>query len=1277
MKHLIFYLQFIFIILLTSCSDDKSSILSRKVQKDPGELKILNESSFMGTTIAGTSFEHEIRIRSNGGLSLKNLNVSISTSDPITFKDGMYPGTGGTCGTVLESADTCTIVILYSPINTNSHAATLNFTYDDALGNYGFSYTITADSFPILTFDLGTLYDFGNKFVNSSTDLKIKISNKGRVPAESLSLNNLGSPFSYKGGTYPGVGGTCGTRVTPGSNCEIIVNYSPNNNGEHLQDIILSYQNTGRSETNTLNLIAWGFYQAVLSLSDSSGYNFGTIASSVDGDKTFTVTHASGDVSATNLNITNLNSPFKFKGGSYPGTGGTCPTNRTLSKDLGSCTIVLSMNSTTSGTWGNTFTFSYLNGSETISTTRSLSGITKLRPALSFSTTGINDFGLVNVSSNGTKTFTVTYDSGELPATAITFSTLTSPFNYTGGTYPGTGGTCGSSLTSGSCTIKVSYSPISYGPHTINTAITYNDTITTQSSSSVTLKGITEGKLNYVASGANFGNVVVGQTKDQAITISSNAGSPNTSITVQSISGPYSFKGGAYPGTGTSSCGTTINASTNCYLYVTFAPTASNAQNGSIVLNYNDGSGPKSLTITLTGTGTPAATLSMPNTDFGTTSVNSVVEKIITISNSSTIQPTSLTLTNMPSGFSFKNGTFPGTGGSCGGTWSTSCTLVMVFNPTTAASYSGNLSFSYNDGTNTTKSVSATLTGVGVNTSDLFISRFDTVSFGSIYVGQTSDVSFTLFHGGSSTSTPITSKTFSTGSEFSIINDTCPASLSNGANCTFSVRFTPTTSGTKTPNLVVNYTEGTVGSTSRKLTGSATIPSTLTISPSSFDFGLKPTDSYYEQTFTVTHSGQVAASSISRSILGTGFSLSTNNCSTSLNSGASCTMVVRFTPSSAISYSGQFKVNYTNGYQTNTTTVNLTGTGTPTAALSFSPSSYDFGKIIQTQSSTKTITVVHSGPIAATSMSLNTLSAPYSFKGGTFPGTGGTCSDSLSSGSCTMVIDFAPTNTGVKNQTVSLSYYNGNVTRTTTASLTGESLAQAIISISETNPYTFGTTNLSGSIDKAFTLSNSGSVSGTSLAGSFDMTQFSFKGGSFPGTGGNCTSTLTSGSNCSIVLTFKPTQAVTYTGTFTLTYNDGLRAQTEFKTLKGTGSATLNSQNYLSLLNEGIYFSGYLTSEIFLGDVNRNESDDYLELKPKNIILKDTDKKLPIFSIPSLMTSPLAEGLETILLNEDRNRDGYKEILLSIHRKEDQYYKLSGYIIRCGRTGETLEAFYK
>ncbi|MBA2403670.1 MAG: hypothetical protein H0V66_02780, partial [Bdellovibrionales bacterium] len=139
-----------FLFLLFSCSPKSESILSTPVQKDPGSLKILNESGFMGATMAGTSIDHEVIIRANGGLALTNIAVSITTNDPISFKDSTYPGTGGTCADTLESGESCSIVISYQPINTNSHLATLRFTYQDAIKSYQKSYQVSADSHPIL-----------------------------------------------------------------------------------------------------------------------------------------------------------------------------------------------------------------------------------------------------------------------------------------------------------------------------------------------------------------------------------------------------------------------------------------------------------------------------------------------------------------------------------------------------------------------------------------------------------------------------------------------------------------------------------------------------------------------------------------------------------------------------------------------------------------------------------------------------------------------------------------------------------------------------------------------------------------------------------------------------------------------------------------------------------------------------------------------------------------------------------------------------------------------
>lgn len=1242
----------ILLFTLLGCSGKNESILSTPVQKDPGSLKVMNTSGFMGATVAGTTFDHEIVIKANGGLSLSNLAVSITTNDPIAFKDGTYPGTGGTCGETLPSGETCTIILTYSPTNTNSHLATLRFTYRDALKDYELTYQVSADSHPILTFEYGTVYDFGNKFVGTSTDLRIRISNTGRVVAESINVNNLGLPFSMKGGSYPGTGGTCGSSLSPGQTCDIYVNYSPTNNGEHLQNITLTYLNTGRVETNTLRMLAWGFYQAQLTVSDSSGHNYGTVAAGVSHDKTFTITHSGGDVTASSLNILNLATPFNYKGGTFPGTGGTC--TRSLSKETGSCTIVISLNSSSSGTWSNTFTFRYFNGTNTITVNRSLNGITRQKAQITFSPSGTHNFGPVTLNTSGSQFFTVTYVSGELPATGFGFSTLSGFFNYTGGTYPGSGGSCGASLSSGSCTISLSYSPTSHGSHTLNTSFIYNDAATSQSVA-LTLQGRSASTLSN--SNSAFGNVVNGQTKDLQINLTSTAGNGISGLTATSLSSPYTFKGGSFPGTG-GTCTSTINPSSTCSIFLTFSPVTEGSQPGTLSLSYNGGVGTQTHTINLTGNSTPAANITITSTNFGTTSVNSAKEMAVTVTNSSTISPTSATW-SFPAGFEFKNGNFPGTGGNC---WSTSCTLIIVFKPTQAIAYSGTLTLNYNDGTGNMKAATATLTGTGVLTDDLFLSRFDTVNYSSMYVGQTSDFSYTLSHGGGSNAATITSKAPVNTTDYVILNDTCPASLNNGASCTFTLRFAPQSSGTKASSLVVNYNNGTAKSVTRLITGSATSPALLTPSPTSLAFGSRATDATYDLTVSIFHSGTPNASSFTRNVTGTGFTKVTDTCTTFLGSSGTCSVTVRFTPTTAQSYTGNLAISYTNGYTSVTTNVPLTGTGAPTAVLSFSSATYDFGDIIQTQTTTQTITVNHSGPIAANSMSTNSLSAPYSFKGGTYPGTGGTCTDSLSSGSCTMVIDFAPTTTGIKNQTLSLSYDNGTTSRTKSTQLTGESLAQAIISISETNPYNFGTTNLSGSIDKIFTLTNGGSVPGTGLGGSFDLGVFTFKGGSFPGSGGTCTSSLGAGASCSIVLSFKPVAATTYNGTFTLNYNDGLRAQTEFKSLSGTGSTTLNSEYYLSLLSD---IPRTKKQHSFVKD-----SKLWAQIDLKEIKVFDHVGVLKFQEMNHL--SPLFEGGVIQRLPKDSNQDGARDLLFSIHNQEGD---LIGYSIRCRRSGRVLERF--
>lgn len=1241
MKSLICLLSFL---LLYGCSQ-QSSILSEKVQKDRGHLKILNTSGFIGATVAGTDFEYTLILQSNGGLSVSDISASLVTSDPISYKGGSYPGTGGTCGSKLSPGETCTIIIHYAPEDTRSHVATLNFSYRDALSARSLSFVLSADSHPILSFKLGTVYDFSNKFVGSSNDLTIAIENVGKVSADTISVNNLSAPYSFKGGSYPGTGGNCGTHLTPGQSCELVVNYSPAANGEHLQDITLNYLNTGRPEENTLHLKAWGFHRAVVTVSDSPGYHFGTVPSNYQNTKVFTLTHSSGDVPATGLNVTGISSPFSR-------TGGSCGTS--LAKNA-SCTVSVSLNAATSGSWSNNINFNYIDGNSMQAVQRSVTGVTKERAVISVTPTGSVDLGVVARGGTGTRTFTVTYVSGELPATSIVFQNLSTPFTQTSST-------CPTSFTSGTCTITLSYSPTTYETRSQSITFSYFNGASTINGPPINLTAKTEGVLSRYS--MPFGNVVTGQTSTRLFTLSYEGGAPATGLTVQSLTGPFSFSGGSFPGGG--NCNST-SVSTNCSIYLTYSPTVEGTHTGTLSLRYNDGLAVKTLAIPLSGTGTPVAQLSMNAISFGPTSVNSTIEQTVIVTNSSSMQASSILPQPFPSGFGFKGGSYPGTGGTCNASktlaGNSTCTLVLIFRPSTATNYSGNFSLNYFDG-ETTKTASAPISGTAFTTSNLFLSDFDTVEFAERFISQAGvDKTFTLSHGGNSTPATIISKTLST-SDFTIISDNCPSTLVSGASCTIGVRFAPLSSGTRNSSLSISYSDGAAKSTTRLLKGSGKAPATLTITPNVYDWGAQPTDSFYETLFTVVKTGDIDAINVSLITAGSGFTFrsGSNTCLSTVTS--SCSFIGRFTPTAVASYTGSLGIRYYNGFQYEDAYANLSGSGKPTATLRFSSSFIDFESIIQTQSVTKAITLTHTGPVPATAISTLALSAPFSYVGGSYPGSGGTCTDTLDQSSCTIVVEFSPITTGTHTRTLTLDYNNGTLTRQVSTTIRGKSLAQAIIGISESNPFNMGTVKVGVEIDKTFTIYNGGEVSGTTLSGSFDHTAFSFKGGSFPGTGGTCTQTLAGGGNCTIVLRFLPPAATHYEGTFTLSYHDGLRVQNEWKNLRGSGSNTLQKETYLSQIAlKEMYDDPWSEIEVDgVSDVLAYEEGffKYKARKTNQILFIYQNHNGPKF---------ITKGMAYLLKGN--------KLLLPIYKKDGNFLKLNGYEIRSLKDGNMIEKYLR
>jgi hypothetical protein len=166
-----------------------------------------------------------------------------------------------------------------------------------------------------------------------------------------------------------------------------------------------------------------------------------------------------------------------------------------------------------------------------------------------------------------------------------------------------------------------------------------------------------------------------------------------------------------------------------------------------------------------------------------------------------------------------------------------------------------------------------------------------------------------------------------------------------GGNCTVSVTFKPTASGTRTAALSV--TDNAAGSPqSASLTGTATNSgATLTLSPSSVAFGNCPAESpCSSQAVTLHNSGSSTVSLSGISFTGADPSDFTQNntCNSSLAAGGTCNIAILFAPAAAGTRSAALSIadNASGSPQsaalsgTGTHDVVLTWTASPTSGIS-------------------------------------------------------------------------------------------------------------------------------------------------------------------------------------------------------------------------------------------------------------------------------------------------------------------------------------------------------
>jgi hypothetical protein len=580
--------------------------------------------------------------------------------------------------------------------------------------------------------------------------------------------------------------------------------------------------------------------------------------------------------------------------------------------------------------------------------------------------------------------------------------------------------------------------------------------------------------------------------------------------------------------------GQSLTAGASCSVSVVFMASSAGAQNATLTVSGNPGG---SISANLSGLGlTPGNLTITPTTyDFGmavqgtpSTPTTFVVKNTGGASASSIT--TALTGTNA--------GDFEITTNDCTGMTLASqatCTISARLAVGSPGDKSATLSVTSSAG-----SVVATLSGIGLSPGNLSISP-SSRDFAPRQLNTTSAAqSFTITNlGGSATGTLATSLSGSGASNFAINSDNCnTTTLAASGSCTVSVTFTPTAAGSTSATLIVTGAPG--GSVSGALTGSGLAPANLTATPSQHDFGQVVTNNNSTVSIQINNTGGVASGTVSTSIGGTDTSqfaiVTPNACAgVAIAPGGSCTLQVRFTPTSSGNKSASLNISASPG---GTPSVSLQGIGLAPGNLTITPTNSNFnGVLTGSTSNPATFTVQNIGGVSVGPLG----TVLQGSNANEFAITNDQCANMTLSpnGTCTLQVVFTPTTTGGKNASVVVSAG----TTSTAASLSGVGQAQASLAANFAT-LNFGSIVNGSTSDLTVTISNSGDVP----TGTLSTTRTGDS--SYSIVTNTCTGTLAGKGTCSITVRFAPVSAGSKTGMMVISGTPGGSATVNFT---GTG----------------------------------------------------------------------------------------------------------------------------
>jgi hypothetical protein len=609
----------------------------------------------------------------------------------------------------------------------------------------------------------------------------------------------------------------------------------------------------------------------------------------------------------------------------------------------------------------------------------------------------------------------------------------------------------------------------------------------------------------------DFGIVNVGASLQKTITLT------NDGIAAWSMTAPSAASlGGTDFSFVATTCTNSLPAGSNCTITVAFTPSAQATRLGTLVLSTGVGT----LSTSLSGQSLQAKLTSNPvSVAFGTQQVSgSYTSSQITLSNTGGIAASGVGL-SLPQGFALS-------ADNCSGATlavNANCTFYVTWSPTAIQAYGGSITISAPNAVPSTIAVSGTAAALTGSVS--------AVDFGGVQLGSSGSANAVLTNtGGLPLAITVPTAANVSGAGFGFTSTDCQPTLSVGTSCNVRLTFNASVYGTNSGVLTISTNAGLLSS---NLTSSG-LQARLAFNPSTYDWGSQLVNGTYSTSMTLSNNGNTVASALNIPPPPPGFALSNNTCNSSLNSGASCSMTVSWTPTVVQPYSGSLTASTSTGVASNS--LSLSGNAVQ-ASLSFSTTSQAWGNVQVSSSQTQSpVTLTNNGNATATAILLS-LPAPFSIQGGN-----STCGSTLAAGaSCSFSVTFSP---------VAIGYVSGTLTATTSAGVVTNSLSMNGTGVKPvanlTPPLAMGNVPLGSSATGAMTLSNDGVTTVTFTT----PNSSSVTGQGFSLLSTDCTGSLPTDHSCQINVQFAPTVAGLVNGNVKVDSNAGVLSNT----LSGTGA---------------------------------------------------------------------------------------------------------------------------